>query len=114
MEMSAQSCPLISLAVIVKACMSCGSVVAVSNPVQNITVYMWFIFYHLRLTRLISTPGFDSGNKHMSTCLFGLVCLEAVTLNVIFIHFYGIDINCASVLRQELYMGDAELWEISR
>jgi hypothetical protein len=47
MAMSAQFSLLISLAVIVKARMSCGSVVVVSNPVQNMTVYMWFIFYHL-------------------------------------------------------------------
>jgi hypothetical protein len=54
-QMAAQSSPQISLPVIVKACMSCGSVVAVSNPVQNITLSMWFIFYHLRLTRHLNT-----------------------------------------------------------
>jgi len=47
MAMSARFSLVISLAVIVKARMSCGSVVVVSNPVQNMTVYMWFIFYHL-------------------------------------------------------------------
>jgi hypothetical protein len=49
-QMSAQSAAQFSLAVIVKACMSCGSVVAVLNPVQNITVSVWFISYHLAIS----------------------------------------------------------------
>lgn len=47
MEMSAVFSPLLPLVVIVKACMRCGSVVVVSNPVQGLNVYMWFIFYHM-------------------------------------------------------------------
>lgn len=54
MDMSALPSPLMSLVVIIKASMRCGSVVVVSNPVQSISVYMRLSFYHLRLTRYLN------------------------------------------------------------